>query len=442
MFGQSAELVELELELEPVPASVVVVDVVPADEEPVAACVIAAAPPAIVPARASVTMTFRSRVFMFADLLSRIRAVGSSEHRPAVIALGRGRERAESWGCCVALAGLFAAAACGSGGSGSSGGGLVPIGAGLQGPAGLRATVYATGLPLMSAFAFDVKGRLWVTTSGANTHGTDAVYLLERAGSRPAKIVEKIRGPLGLVWSHETLFVSTLDGVTAFSALHGTRFRRRETILRGPVAGAENNNIVQAPDGRLIMDVSSPCDHCVPTSSLSAAIVSFRTDGTDLRVYASRIRAAFGLAFYPGTSELLASMNQRDDLGARTPGDWLALVRAGQNWGFPACYGQGGTACAGVPQPVAVLDKHAAAGGVAILTRQLGGWFTGSALVAEWSLGKVQRVALTRNGSTYNGTVTPFLTGLENPLPVITAADGAVLVGDWKTGKIYRIIAR
>jgi hypothetical protein len=31
---------------------------------------------------------------------------------------------------------------------------------------------------------------------------------------------------------------------------------------------------------------------------------------------------------------------------------------------FPACYGQGGTACIGVPQPAAVLDAHAAVGGM------------------------------------------------------------------------------
>src|SRR5436189_658277 len=33
--------------------------------------------------------------------------------------------------------------------------GLVPIGAGLRGPTGVKATVYATGLKTMSAFAVD-----------------------------------------------------------------------------------------------------------------------------------------------------------------------------------------------------------------------------------------------------------------------------------------------
>ena len=92
----------------------------------------------------------------------------------------------------------------------------------------------------------------------------------------------------------------------------------------------------------------------------------FRPDGSDLRIFARHIRAAYGLALVPGTSAVLATMNQRDDLGARTPGDWLALVRQGQDWGFPACYGQGGSACAGVPEAGRGARRHAAAGGVAL----------------------------------------------------------------------------
>jgi glucose/arabinose dehydrogenase len=114
-------------------------------------------------------------------------------------------------------------------------------------------------------------------------------------------------------------------------------------------------------------------------------------------------------------------------------------VKQGENWGFPACYGQGGAACTGVREPTAVLDKHAAAGGVAIVTGQLGDTIGTSAIVAEWQAGTVQRVALTKSGSTYEGTVSTFLTGLKNPLPLATAPDGAVLVGDWTTGIVYRV---
>jgi glucose/arabinose dehydrogenase len=135
-------------------------------------------------------------------------------------------------------------------------------------------------------------------------------------------------------------------------------------------------------------------------------------------------------------------MNQRDDLGAATPGDWLSLVREGENWGFPRCYGQGGHVCAGVPKPIAVLDPHAAAGGVGIVTGQLGPAVGTSALVAEWQQAKVLRVGLTRSGSTYRGVVSTFLTGLRNPLPIAVLGNDGILIGDWHSGRIYEITRR
>lgn len=340
---------------------------------------------------------------------------------------------------CFALAAIvFLAAGCGKT---TPAGKLVGIGAGLKGPSGLRATVYANGLTHASAFAFDAQGRLWVTTSGSDTHGSDGVYMVAKEGAEPVKVVAGPKGPLGLVWYGKELIVSSLGRVTVFSGLHGTHFATRKTILRGPDGSGENNNLILAPDGRLVMGISASCDHCTPPTKWSGAIVSFKTNGSDLRLYAGRIRAPFGLAFYPGTSDLFATMNQRDDLGARTPGDWFALVRQGESWGFPACYGQAGKACTGVPKPTAVLGKHAAVGGVAFLTTQLGGRYTSSALVAEWNLGKVMLVALKKSGSTYTGTATTFLAGIANPLPVATTANGSVLIGDWGSGRIYRIVA-
>lgn len=340
----------------------------------------------------------------------------------------------------AALVFALVVAGCGGKSAATKTTGLVPIGAGLHGPSGLKATVYARGIPQMSAFAFDQSGRLWVARSGANTHEGDGVYLVAGAGARPVKVIPaSLKGPLGLVWIGKTLYVSSLGYVTAFSGLVGHRFAHRKSIVTGPVAGIENNNLIEAPDGRLVLGITANCDHCTPKSKWAGSIVSFRTDGSDLRLYARRIRAPYGLEFFPGTSDLFASMNQRDDLGSRTPGDWLAFVKQGENWGFPACYGQGGTGCKGVPSPVGVLDPHAAAGGVAILLSQLSGRYRSSALVAEWEDGKVLRVALKRTSTGYGGSVSTFLTGLQNPLPVATTANGSVLVGDWGRGIIYRI---
>ena len=336
----------------------------------------------------------------------------------------------------VALA-LLGTVACGS--DSTPAGALVDVGAGLRGRVGLRASVYASGLPHIAAVTLDPQGRLWAATAALTDTGTDAVYLVSKAGARPVKVIAGLHTPLGLLWVGGTLVVSSRERVDGYRGLAGTRFTDRRTILTLPTGVGESNGIVRAPDGRLVLGISAPCNACRPASPLSGAVVSFRLDGGDLRVEAGQIRAPVGLAYRPGTSDLYVTMNQRDDLGAKTPGDWLALVRRGQSWGFPACYGQGGPACGGAPQPLGVLDPHAAVGGVAIVPGSATIGAGPAALVAEWTRGKVQQVRLAAAGGTPAGQVQPLLAGLQRPMPVLAGSPHTLFVGDWQTGVLYLV---
>ena len=263
--------------------------------------------------------------------------------------------------------------------------------------------------------------------------------MIDSAGATPRKIATDVHTPLGLVWIGDSLYVSESGKVEVFSGFDGTAFASRTTIVSFADDTGEVNGIAQGADGRIYVGISAPCDACTPTKQYSASVVSFLPDGTDLQVVADGIRAAVGLAFLPGTDDLFVTVNQRDDLGSKTPGDWLALIRNGQSWGFPACYGQGGAKCLGVPTPTAVLGKHAAVSGVAIVTGQLGASLGTGAVVAEWVTGKVKLVRLTKTASGYTGKTAAFLSGFENPVPVLVDASGALLVGDWTRGTLYRI---
>lgn len=341
----------------------------------------------------------------------------------------------------IATAALLIAG-CGSGSSASNAtttSALVDIGAGIQGVSGLHATTYATGLTHAAAFALDAQRRLWVATAGYSDSGTDGVYLASAAGAKPIEVVSYLHTPLGLVWHDGTLYVASKARIDAYSNLVGSKFSAHRAVVTLPTDVGEVNNMVLATDGRLLVGITTPCDHCIPASQYSGAIIAVHTDGSGLEVYAGGIRAPVGLTYYPGTSDLFVTMDYRDDLGTKTPGDALAVVREGTAWGNPNCYGQGGSACSGVPAAAAVLDKHAAVSGVAIVTGQLGTTIGTSAIVAEWSLGKVQRVALSKRGTTYTGTVTTLLSGIKNPVAVMLTNDGALLVGDWTTGTIYRV---
>ena len=72
-------------------------------------------------------------------------------------------------------------------------------------------------------------------------------------------------------------------------------------------------------------------------------------------------------------------------------------------------------------------------------TSQLGPALGTSAIVAEWSLGKVLRIELAPHGSTYRASVRQFLGGVKNPAAVAITPQGRVLVGDWSTGRIYEV---
>jgi glucose/arabinose dehydrogenase len=200
-----------------------------------------------------------------------------------------------------------------------------------------------------------------------------------------------------------------------------------------PAGVGEVNALAVAPDGSLVLGISAPCDACDPAQPFAGAVIGFAPDGTGAHVIASGLRAPVGLAYVPGTSTLLASENQRDDLGDATPGDWLIGIEAGQDWGFPACYGQDDAACADSPAPVATLDAHAAASGVAVVRGD-------TAVVAEWAKGAVLGVGLSTGGSGVTATSAPqtYIAGLSQPVGLLTVGD-ALYVGDWGSGTVYRV---
>ena len=352
----------------------------------------------------------------------------------------------------VAMGSGSAAGSASAASAGSSS--IVDIGLGLQGPSGLTATAYATGLTNVAALAFDSSGALWASTATYEDDGTDGVYRIGASGATPVKVIDDAHTPLGLLWIGDTLFVASAAQVAAYTGFDGTSFASSRIVVQFDAAVGEVNELAVSPSGRLVVGISAPCNGCDPEDPQSASIVSFEPDGSDVQLYATDIRAPVGLTYYPGTDTLFVTMNQRDDLGDVTPGDWLAVVTEGQSWGFPDCYGQGGSAteaeaeaatgtfdCATQPTPVAELDEHAAVSGVAIVTGQLGDSVGTSAIVAEWMLGKLVAVPLdpASPATATANTATDFVTGLSNPVPVISGPDGALYVGDWTTGVVYRI---
>ena len=192
------------------------------------------------------------------------------------------------------------------------------------------------------------------------------------------------------------------------------------------------------PDGRLYLGSGTTCDVCREKDRRSGAILSFKPDGSDLRIVATGLRNPFGLVFDGDT--LYVSDNARDDLGKNEPAETIVRIKPGADYGWPRCWAswqhrklQG--SCRGVTPPVAYLEPHSSADSLAL--------WAGTMIVAEWGQYLSERWGRKLvQVNVRTGRSSTFADGFEHPLGLAVEPDGGVLAGDWGRGVIYRIRKR
>jgi glucose/arabinose dehydrogenase len=332
--------------------------------------------------------------------------------------------------------------------------------AAITAPRGVDVQTVARNLPQPSNIAFDADGGIWATSAGYSPRSSDGVWYVPRRGARPRHVVSRLLYALGLAWHEDELYVAHahpygLGGrhtgrVAAYSGFNGRRFARSRVVLSGLPVGLHNaDSIAPGPDGRLYLGLGAPTDNRAPRSRLSGAVLSFRPNGSGLRVEGRGFRNPYGLAFVPGTSTLLVSDNGRDDLGLRRPPDELnAIDTTGRArfFGFPRCWGFRGGSCRGSTPPVANLAPHAAAAGVAVTSDWGGQGLTafvaqnGSSFSRNPTGSDVVAVRLTRAGGGFRGHRTSFARGFRryDPVGAAIGPDGSLYVTLHKSSRIVR----
>lgn len=300
---------------------------------------------------------------------------------------------------------------------------LAALVASLHVPAGYRASVYASGLRHPTALAFGPDRRLYVSQD------TGEVVSVTRGARRPRLFARRLLVPLGLLWRGRTLYVSESGKVEALTPGGG-----RRTIVSGlPYGRHQQNSIVAGPDGRLYLGSGSTCDVCIERDPRSAAILSFRPDGSGLSVVARGLRNPYGLTFAGGS--LYATVNGRDDLGDDEPAEMVVRIRRGADYGWPACWPSYALrrlvgACRNITPPVAYLEQHSSADGIV-------SW-RGDLFVAEWGQYTSRRYGR-RVVRIRRGRAATFATGFQHPLALAVGPGGELLVADWGRGVIYAI---
>jgi glucose/arabinose dehydrogenase len=221
-------------------------------------------------------------------------------------------------------------------------------------------------IPFAANVAFDPRGRLWVG-SGAGGK-TDGVWLAPKGG-RPREVIQGLPLPFGLAWEGDRFYVGhavsrTEGAVTVYEGFDGQRFARHHDVVRGlPIGHHSVGTIQPGPGGKLFVGVGAPNTDSGPPGH----VLSFSPDGGTPVTEATGLLSAFGLAF--DGSRLLVTDSGRDDLGRSRPPDELnSFDPSGPvvDFGFPGCYNQGGSPCAGITRPFVTFAPHSGVAGVGV----------------------------------------------------------------------------
>jgi glucose/arabinose dehydrogenase len=357
-----------------------------------------------------------------------------------------------------------------------------PANAWPQAPPGFHVTEYAAGLDNPRLIRRAPNGDVFVVESspgrvkvfrGTKPDGTAAQIEVFATGlTKPFGVAFYPPGP-----NPQFVYIANTGSLVRFPYRNGDLKVRgpKQTIASLPAGGLLRGgghwtrDIAFSPDGRkMFVSVGSLSNDDDTDSNRAeyhrADILEFNPDGGDLRVFASGIRNAVGIAVHPETGELWASVNERDELGDNLPPDYITHLQEGGFYGWPWFY-MGGTQDprhkgahpelkSKVITPDVLVQPHNASMELTFYDgKQFPGEYAGDIFAAQhgsWNRSvrtgyEVIRVPL-RNGKAA-GEYEDFLTGFVTPdgdvwgrpVGVAVAGDGALMVADDGSNTVWRV---
>ena len=297
-------------------------------------------------------------------------------------------------------------------------------------------------------------GKLWAVTDSDGDQQAETVRLIDK----------DLNMPSGLAFRDGALYVGAVDMILRYDNIEAQLDEPPEPVVVTDVLPDKTHHgwkyLRFGPDGKLYIPVGVPCNICDEAGF--GEIRRMNADGSDMEVFALGVRNSVGLAFHPDNGQLWFTDNGRDMLGDDIPADELNHAPdQGMHFGIPYCH-QGdlpdeefgeGRDCTDYTPPVAKLDPHAAALGLAFYTGNMfPPEYSGRLFIAQHgSWNRTEKIGyqllaldVQPDGKVLNKKVfaSGWLQGQEvwgRPNDVLVMPDGALLVADDMAGVIYRI---
>ncbi|MFL6741973.1 MAG: PQQ-dependent sugar dehydrogenase [Sphingomicrobium sp.] len=286
-------------------------------------------------------------------------------------------------------------------------------------------------------------------------------------------LLRNLNSPFGIVVVGGDLYVAETDKLMRYPFTPGqTQITGRGQKVLDLPGGLINHHwtkdLTASADGsKLYVSVGSNsncAERGMEAETNRAAIWEVDPKTGAYRIFASGLRNANGLTFYPGSNSLWAVINERDELGPNLVPDYMTSVKDGAFYGWPySYYGQHldprvrpqrpDLVARAIP-PDYALSSHVAPLGLAFYTgSSFPGIFRGGAFIGEhgsWNRNEYNgyKVVFVRfAGGRPVGKPIDFVTGFLNgkgqargrPVGVSIDRTGALIVADDVGNAVWRI---
>jgi glucose/arabinose dehydrogenase len=369
----------------------------------------------------------------------------------------------------------------------------------LKLPPGFSISIFAKNLEKPRVMAFDPAGNLVVSLLKAGKVVALPDYNKDGTADKTVVLAEGLNRPHGIAFrcldkDNCKLYVAENDKISVFDyntkelktslkiellALpsDGRHFTR--TILFVPASIAADyqtasSSLNEEVEEKLLISVGSSCDTCEEKDWRRAKILIADVDGSNLHPFASGLRNSVFMALNSATGEVWATEMGRDYLGDELPPDEINIIRDGNDYGWPYCYGNNvhdtvydkdveTNPCVDKTPAYISLPAHSAPLGLAFFPSQ--GWpaeYQNDLLVSfhgSWNRSQprgyeIVRFRLDKNGqfeevdengqpimhNFISGWLTADNRALGRPVDIKILPNGIIFVSDDKAGVIYRLV--
>jgi glucose/arabinose dehydrogenase len=208
-------------------------------------------------------------------------------------------------------------------------------------PPEFKIDVFASDLGTPRFMAFSPDGVLFATIID---QGKVVALPDKNKDGKADRVITFIKGldhPHGIAFYKGYLYIGETDEIVRFkyNGFNSPPGKKKVIVPNLPTGGHFTRTVGFGPDGKMYVSIGSSCNICEEKDERRAAILQFNPDGSGERIFAKGLRNAVGFTWRPGTEEMWATDNGRDWLGDDLPPEEIDIIKEGNNYGWPYCYG-------------------------------------------------------------------------------------------------------